>query len=429
MKKAAARQHQVQLIVDETASAPKPPDEDSIFDTVREAAQGVIRQTTWRRQTSVAGFGLGRRSSEAMWRKRRTTATGALAAAAEVQPDLERASSLGSANRADRGSKYFQTVVGMVIFANVIALWYAAAIFLPPSANHNEAGKNLLPYDGALVKVNGTATHAVCPKPTLCSEGWGEIVLLMIARLTAFGMYVAMGLTFLTKCHSLTHFLARTYVAEITTLEYMHATHRTQGMLFALLAWLHTVAHLVRWALRAEVGNMLAKTVGASGLVLLLLLCVIVAPMLLPMLKRRITFNVRIQMHAGRLVEVMLLIGMHLHATRALVVSLVFIGVWLLDKAYMLLFRTYRLEVVELTRLEDNRPPAATAARSASASNEDSSRDDSAVGVQMLWRNPAGFEPISGEFVLVQLPWLPEGGDEWHPFSIYLREATAEVCC
>ncbi len=44
----------------------------------------------------------------------------------------------------------------------------------------------------------------------------------------------------------------------------------------------------------------------------------------------------------------------------------------------------------------------------------------------MLWRNPPGFNANSGEFVKVQLPWLWEGGEEWHPFSLYLNEATLE---
>ena len=44
----------------------------------------------------------------------------------------------------------------------------------------------------------------------------------------------------------------------------------------------------------------------------------------------------------------------------------------------------------------------------------------------MLWRNPERFKPKSGEYVYVKLPWLEKGGNEWHPFSIYLREATKE---
>merc|ERR1719491_163175 len=44
----------------------------------------------------------------------------------------------------------------------------------------------------------------------------------------------------------------------------------------------------------------------------------------------------------------------------------------------------------------------------------------------MLWHNPPGFQVKSGEYVKIQLPWLREGGDEWHPFSIYLREDTEQ---
>ena len=50
----------------------------------------------------------------------------------------------------------------------------------------------------------------------------------------------------------------------------------------------------------------------------------------------------------------------------------------------------------------------------------------SGSGVQMLWRNPPGFHANSGEYVKVQLPWLLEGGFEWHPFSTYLNEETEE---
>ena len=42
----------------------------------------------------------------------------------------------------------------------------------------------------------------------------------------------------------------------------------------------------------------------------------------------------------------------------------------------------------------------------------------------MLFRNPDGFGPRSWEYIKIKLPWLTRGGDEWHPFSIYLREST-----
>ena len=205
--------------------------------------------------------------------------------------------------------------------------------------------------EGALIRGNGTDT--VCPKETLCSVGWGEISLLMVSRLTAFMMYVTIMLVFFTKCHSMTHFLARTYVAELIPIEYLHRTHKNQGMLFFVLAVLHTLGHLVRWALRAELSRMLLKTVGMSGIFAMLLMVVIVAPMAAPALKRRLSFELRISLHAGRHVEVLLLALLLLHATRAGVITLILAGVWMLDRLYMLLYRTHRLNTVELTRLHE----------------------------------------------------------------------------
>ena len=77
-------------------------------------------------------------------------------------------------------------------------------------------------------------------------------------------------------------------------------------------------------------------------------------------------------------------------------------GMWFLDYLYDTIFRTYRLDVVEFTPLPDLR------------------------GVQMLWRNPKGFHTKSGEYVKMMIPWLAEGGHQWHPFSVYLRDATQE---
>ena len=64
---------------------------------------------------------------------------------------------------------------------------------------------------------------------------------------------------------------------------------------------------------------------------------------------------------------------------------------------YGYFFKTHRLEVVEFSPLPHK------------------------SGVQMLWHNPKGFKVKSGEYVKVKLPWLREGGNEWHAFSIYLQ--------
>ncbi len=75
---------------------------------------------------------------------------------------------------------------------------------------------------------------------------------------------------------------------------------------------------------------------------------------------------------------------------------------WVADYLYTYLFKTHRLDIVEFTSLPGGN------------------------GCQLLWRNPENFRVKSGQYVKIQVPWLTEGGNEWHPFSVYLNEATEE---
>ena len=98
------------------------------------------------------------------------------------------------AHRANRGSKYLQTIVLSICIIQLLAIWYAVAIFFPPEYKWNRSAEGLFWTDGALVRGNGTTPDAVCPKETLCSVGWVQILLLMLSRLTAFIMYVCKSL-------------------------------------------------------------------------------------------------------------------------------------------------------------------------------------------------------------------------------------------
>ncbi len=73
---------------------------------------------------------------------------------------------------------------------------------------------------------------------------------------------------------------------------------------------------------------------------------------------------------------------------------------WVADYTY--LFRTHRLDIVEFSSLPGG------------------------SGCQLLWRNPENFKVKAGQYVQIQVPWLTKGGREWHPFSVYLNEATEE---
>ncbi len=75
---------------------------------------------------------------------------------------------------------------------------------------------------------------------------------------------------------------------------------------------------------------------------------------------------------------------------------------WVADDLYTSFFRTHRLEIVEFTSLPGG------------------------SGCQLLWRNPENFKVKAGQYVEIQVPWLSQGGKEWHPFSVYLNEGTEE---
>jgi len=77
-------------------------------------------------------------------------------------------------------------------------------------------------------------------------------------------------------------------------------------------------------------------------------------------------------------------------------------GMWILDYLYGYIFKTHRIDIVEFTSLPCK------------------------AGVQMLWHNPKGFQVRSGEYVKIKLPWLSEGDNEWHAFSLYMHEATEQ---
>lgn len=145
--------------------------------------------------------------------------------------------------------------------------------------------------------------------------------------------------------------------------------------------------------------SQLKTQVHISGLIGLLAILVTVLGMSSFVKKyKSIQFETRFNSHWIGMI--MLTLSLCFHAGRTRLIAGIFFCLWALDFIYGMLFMTHNLEVVELLPLPEG------------------------SGVQMLWRNPPNFHPRSGEYVKIQLPWLKHGSDEWHPFSIYLKENT-----
>merc|ERR1719491_2456001 len=292
-----------------------------------------------------------------------------------------------------RHKAYVYIFVALPLF---ISLWYACAILFPPGAR--SMAPLLLWTVGAVTK-DYQGRYTLCPRASICSEGIFEIILISCARLTAFASYVVCCLTFASKMHSSIHFLSDTYAGYFIPFEALHHVHKNAGFWYAGLATMHTATHFIRYYERAEFLTQMNTRTAMSGSIAMLAMLVVVWSMSVAKRFKRLSFEHRFNFHWF---FILLAVALCFHHPRTRFITLCSFGLWALDFMYGFLFRTHRLDVVEFMPLPLQ------------------------AGTQMLWRNPKGFKTKSGEFVRVKIPWLEDGGDEWHPFSLYLREATQE---
>ena len=223
---------------------------------------------------------------------------------------------------ARRDNKYFRNAFcGLFCLPLILAVWYSAALFFPMGAHEH---LNALLWTPGVLTADSNGTSTVCPKATLCSVGWGEILLLMLSRMTAFALYVSMVITFVAKSHAMAHFLSATYVTHLIPMEYLHEAHKRQGALFCSFALLHTIGHLIRWGVRDEWAFVTSQP-GLSGLVAMCLMLVIVLPMAVPAIKKRLSFETRLALH-----WLFIPMGLTLcwHSTRTAIITLVVLSWW-----------------------------------------------------------------------------------------------------
>ncbi len=190
-------------------------------------------------------------------------------------------------------AKFYLMAVGMPLF---FALLYAIAIFFPPGAR--EKAPALLWSDGALETTGGKPKLCPVNRPNICSEGVAQIIMIAIARLTAFASYVMVGFVFVSKMHSTIHFLSSTIFSQTAPIENMHHLHTTMGMIYGVLAFVHTIAHLVRWGMRGELVLLVKSRPGLSGVVGMLSMVVVIFSMTwAKRFKGKISFEARLTAH------------------------------------------------------------------------------------------------------------------------------------
>ena len=287
-----------------------------------------------------------------------------------------------------RHHRFFRhMLVPLAVVPTIVALFIASLAFLPAGA-----------FSPGLLNLSSNVTATICPRATICSEGTVQIGLLAIARLSAYGLYVALALAMITKCYCSLHFLRSTIIAQYIPFQWIHNLHSTMGVVAMYLTFLHTAAHLARWAVRdassatAPIGAMLYHQTGASGLVAVALFIIAIVPMT-DLYKKHLakrlkwTFEAR---HAMHLLSVPMLLSLSWHHHNIAVFCGVVVSIWALDRSYLVLFKTTRVNDVTFTRLSNG-------------------------SVQMVWLNPNA-RPRPGEYVRIMVPMI---SNEFHPFSTF----------
>lgn len=117
------------------------------------------------------------------------------------------------------------------------------------------------------------------------------------SRASAFFDYPLYMMMFLSKAHNLNNLLRNTIFRWWVDFGDMHHIHNIFGVVVGIETMSHSF-HILRWALRdGDIRLLTTTATGISGLTAMLATPLIVWPMALPSLKKRLRFEIRKGLH------------------------------------------------------------------------------------------------------------------------------------
>ena len=140
-------------------------------------------------------------------------------------------------------------------------------------------------------------SRCICPRAKVCATNLVSLILLTIARCSAFFDYPLYMMMFFSKCHHLNNILRRTILREFIDFGDMHHIHSIFGVVIGIETMSHTFFHILRWSINNELHILWDTATGSTGIIACTARVAIVWPMCIPALKRRITFEARKCLH------------------------------------------------------------------------------------------------------------------------------------
>lgn len=257
----------------------------------------------------------------------------------------------------------------------ILTTLYAVLLALPPPV-------------GVLEGV--TKRPSICPRFSICSEGWIEVALLVVARLTAYWMMVPIAVVFVTKARLLLARWNETLLSLIMPGFALHELHVKMGKEIGVLSVIHTIAHVARFAKRGTLGRISMGTIGFTGWVAIASFVPVIV-LQLQFLRSRTTFEMRKPAHmVGAVVFAAACLG---HGANLPFVALIAFIIYALDFLYATFVVAQRIDNSEFVRL--------------------------GRGVELTFKDPPNWpkDKTAEGYVNVLVPWISLW--QWHPFSVY----------
>mmetsp|Transcript_26201 Transcript_26201/g.86059 ORF Transcript_26201/g.86059 Transcript_26201/m.86059 type:complete len:354 (-) Transcript_26201:40-1101(-) len=180
----------------------------------------------------------------------------------------------------------------------------------------------------------------------------------------------------------------------------MHHLHSFAGAIVGVEVVSHSLCHTLRWARQGNLHFLYTHVTGRSGVVSLLCTPLIVWPMFLPALKRRMRWELRKGLHYLSIVWGIAIAfhapAMHIRYTIGIPVAL-----YIADLAWGFFRTTHLISSSVFVRLNKC--------------------------VELAFENPSGFHTNGTGYVYICLPWISKS--EWHAFSMFKHPTLPNHSC
>eukprot|EP00577_Skeletonema_sp_RCC1716_P010312 CAMPEP_0113408760 /NCGR_PEP_ID=MMETSP0013_2-20120614/20780_1 /TAXON_ID=2843 ORGANISM="Skeletonema costatum, Strain 1716" /NCGR_SAMPLE_ID=MMETSP0013_2 /ASSEMBLY_ACC=CAM_ASM_000158 /LENGTH=835 /DNA_ID=CAMNT_0000294821 /DNA_START=79 /DNA_END=2586 /DNA_ORIENTATION=- /assembly_acc=CAM_ASM_000158 len=237
----------------------------------------------------------------------------------------------------------------------------------------------------------GGLERCICPRETICATDTLSIILLALARCSAFFDYPLYMMMFLSKCHNINNVCRRTVLREWIDFGDMHKVHRLFGIIVGIETMFHSFFHMLRWGLNADIDLLWKTTTGISGLAAVMITPLICWPMVIPAIKERLAFEVRKGLHYLSIVWAIML----LFHSKSRIYYLIGIPalMYLVDYLFGYFGRNGLIENAFFERYGEN-------------------------GVALHFLNPPNWDKKpKTSYVYVMCPWISKY--QWHAFTIF----------